>query len=74
MDLAGAVAYLEVLDSYQPADTVFLLQCLTNRYGAGILPILQLYRLFYAVYFSVCKHSDPRTYAWCVANLRASGG
>jgi putative membrane protein len=74
MDLAGAVAYLEVLDSYQPEDTMFMVQCLTNRYGAEILPILQLYRLFYSVYFSVCKHSDPRTYAWCVANLRAYGG
>ncbi len=72
MDLVGAIVYLEVLDAYQPGDTEFLLQLLTKRCGTEILKIVQLYRLYYSLYFSVCKHSDPRTYAWCIRNLRAA--
>lgn len=70
MDLAGAIAYLEVLDSYQPDDTTMLLELVAQRYGLEILPIMELYRRFYSVYFSFCKHSDPVTYAWCIRNLR----
>ncbi len=71
MDLAGAVVYLEVVDGYQAADTQFLMQQLSTHYGMSIVDVIHFYRLYYSIYFSVCKQSDPRTYAWCVQNLRA---
>jgi Ser/Thr protein kinase RdoA (MazF antagonist) len=70
MDLAGALGFLELVDSYQPEDTALLLQLLRERGEPELLPILDLYRRYYAVYFSGCKHDDPRTYAWCVRTLR----
>jgi putative membrane protein len=74
MDLAGAVAYVEVVDSYRPDDTAFLLRLVTERHGEAILPILALYRLYYSLFFTVCKADDPEFYAWCIENLRLLGG
>ncbi len=31
----------------------------------------RVYRTYYSLYFSPVKRSDPRLYAWCVANLIA---
>jgi putative membrane protein len=73
MDLAGAVAFLEVVDGYRPQDTAFLMRLLTERHGPGITRWMDLYRLYYSLYFSGCKLDDPRTYAWCVRNLAATG-
>lgn len=71
MDLAGAVAFMEVVDGYRPDDTPLLMRLLTERHGPGITRWAGLYRLYYSLYFSPCKLDDPRTYAWCVGNLRA---
>lgn len=71
LDLAGAVAYLEVSDGYRPADTPFLMGLLEQWHGPGIARWVALYRLYCALYFSDCIESDPHTYAWCVRNLRA---
>jgi putative membrane protein len=71
MDLAGAVAYLEVMEAHRPEDTTFLTGVLEERHGREVLRFLQLYRLYYSVYFSVCKGLDDVTYAWCVRNLNA---
>jgi putative membrane protein len=69
MDLAGAVAYLEVVDGYRPEDTPFLMRLLAEWYGGDIARWIDLYRLYYSFYFSDCIATDPRTYAWCVHNL-----
>jgi Ser/Thr protein kinase RdoA (MazF antagonist) len=71
MDLAGAVAYLEVVDGYRPDDTAFLMHLVEERHGRGMVRWLDFYRLYYSFYFSRCKADDPRTYAWCVGNLRS---
>jgi putative membrane protein len=71
MDLAGAVAYLEVVDGYRPEDTPFCMRLLGEWHGEGIERWIALYRLYYAFYFSECIEVDPRTYAWCVRNLAA---
>jgi putative membrane protein len=71
MDLAGAIAFLEVVDGYSPEDTPFLTALAEERHGASIARWLAFYRLYYSFYFSTCKLDDPRTYAWCVSNLRA---
>ncbi len=71
MDLAGAVAYLEVVDGYHPDDTTFLMRSVAERHGAGMVRWIDFYRLYYSFYFSTCKTDDPRTYGWCIRNLRS---
>ncbi|HMP41908.1 MAG TPA: phosphotransferase, partial [Roseiflexaceae bacterium] len=72
MDLAGALAFLELTPGYQPEDSRLLSDALQARGGDHLLDVLQIYRRYYAVYFSLCKDSDPPTYAWCVGVLRAA--
>jgi putative membrane protein len=74
LDLAGAVAYLEVTDGYRPEDTPLMMRLLAEAYGPEMARWIGLYRLYCALYFSVCFDSDPRTYAWAVRNLNAWGG
>lgn len=69
MDRAAAIAFLEVGDWHRPQDTDYLTGEFTRLFGAGNLPALVLYRMYYSLYFSVCKHSDNRTYRWCIQNL-----
>jgi aminoglycoside phosphotransferase (APT) family kinase protein len=71
MDLAGAVVYLEVVDGYRPDDTAFLTRLVEERYGRDMLRWIDFYRLYYSFYFSRCKVDDPRTYEWCIGNLRS---
>jgi putative membrane protein len=71
LDLAGAVAFLEVVDGYQAEDSAYLAALLEERRGSGLARWLGLYRLYYSLYFSTCRLDDPPTYAWCVRNLRA---
>lgn len=70
MDLAGALAFLELAQSYHPRDTLFLRDWIANQGGVELLPILDIYRHYYAVYFSGCQADDPATYRWCVNILR----
>jgi putative membrane protein len=71
MDLAGAVVFLEVVDGYHPDDTAFLMRLMEEQHGAEMARWIDFYRLYYSFYFSGCKADDPRTYAWCIRNLRS---
>ena len=71
MDVAGAVAFLEVIDGYRRDDTVFLMRSVAEQHGAAMAGWIDFYRLYYSFYFSSCKVDDPRTYAWCIRNMRA---
>jgi len=70
MDVAGALVFLEVVEGYQAADTQLLLSYLLRDRTPVSAEIIDLYRLYYSLYFSHCKHDDPTTYAWCIKNLR----
>jgi putative membrane protein len=72
MDVAGAVIFLEVVGGYQEADTRLLLRHLQEQPGAVSREVMNLYRLYYSLYFSFCKHSDTPLYDWCIQNLRRS--
>ena len=80
IDLVGAVAFLE-LEDYPGAarDAAWLQDVALQRYGgtavaAGELPRwISTYRRFYGFYFSDTARTDPRLYAWCLAQLRAAG-
>ncbi len=71
MDVAGAIVFLEVVEGYQRADTQLLLRSVQEGSEPVSADIIELYRLYYSLYFSHCKHDDPTTYAWCIQNLRS---
>jgi putative membrane protein len=70
MDVAGAVAYIELADSGGPADAELMARIVAERHGAAALDIVRLYHAFYALYFSFCKGSDDHAYWWAVRSLR----
>ncbi len=72
MDVAGAIAFLEVVEGYQAADTQLLLRHGALRPDKVSTDIIELYRLYDSLYFSHCRHDDAKTYAWCINNLRAN--
>jgi aminoglycoside phosphotransferase (APT) family kinase protein len=71
MDIAGAIVFLEVVEGYQATDTELLLDHVQRGDSRVSADIIDLYRLYYSLYFSHCKHDDPKTYAWCVQNLHS---
>ena len=73
VDIAQTIFYLDMLDAFVPADIPFLLGEAARRHGPEIEPIVDLYRLHYALLYAAdCKHYDPLTYRWCVHHLRAA--
>jgi Ser/Thr protein kinase RdoA (MazF antagonist) len=70
MDIAGAILFLEVISDYQEGDTQLLLRYLQTQPNRVSADVIELYRLYYSLYFSHCKHSDPSLYVWCIQNLR----
>ncbi len=72
MDLAGAVYLMGSTVNFHADDSTFLRQQVAEKWGAELLEVVDLYRLYYSVFFSGCKADDPTTYYWCVGNLRAA--
>ena len=73
------MAFLELEDYPEDgADAAWLQDVALQRYGGtaiagGELPRwISTYRRFYGFFFSDTAGSDPRLYAWCLAQLRAS--
>jgi aminoglycoside phosphotransferase (APT) family kinase protein len=72
MDLAGAILFMETTRDYCRNDTRFLRRQVEQRWGRELLEVVDVYRLYYSIFFSGCKADDPVTYYWCVGNLRES--
>jgi putative membrane protein len=70
MDVAGAVCFLE-LESYEGAaeDAAWLTELVLQRFGPDTARWLEVYRVFYAFYFSSACDFDPALYAWCLRQL-----
>lgn len=70
MDVAGAVCFLE-LESYPGAleDSLWLGERAVERLGADTARWIDVYRRFYAFYFSSAWDFDPELYAWCLRQL-----
>jgi putative membrane protein len=71
MDVAGAVIFL-ALEPYADAaaDSISLEAAAVQRYGPETAHWIEVYRRFYAFYFSNCADDQPELYAWCLAQLR----
>lgn len=69
-DLACALASIDLAPAHSDSDTRTLRATIARQWGEDLLPVLDLYRAYYAVYFCGCKADDPATYWWCVQSLR----
>lgn len=68
MDVAGAVTFLginNVAKEYIP----YMRALVENKYGVDILKIIDLYLLYYSIYYSDTYEFDSVSYDWCVENL-----
>ena len=73
LDLLCALIFIEVDDGYQSDDSETVRQLIAARHGEAVLRLENVYRTYYSLYFSPVKRSDPKLYAWCVANLTERG-
>jgi aminoglycoside phosphotransferase (APT) family kinase protein len=69
MDIAGAIWLMGATKDCRAEDSAFLRQLVRERWGDAMVAVTDLYRLYYALYFSGCKADDPVTYWWCVRTL-----
>ena len=69
LDVLCALIFIEVDDGYQSGDSETLRGLIAERHGEDMLRLESVYRTYYSLYFSPVKRSDPKLYAWCVANL-----
>lgn len=69
LDVLCTLIFIEVDDGYQPGDSETVRQLIAERHGVDVLRLEDVYRTYYSLYFSPVKRSDPKLYAWCVANL-----
>jgi aminoglycoside phosphotransferase (APT) family kinase protein len=72
LDVAGAIVFFAEPNQWnRPGDAELLTAHLTGRVPS--LPdVLELYRTYYALYFSHARLDDPLLYQWCLEVLRAS--
>ncbi len=66
LDLVSAIGFFaETNDWFRPGDDEFLTGYLT-AIEPSLPDVLDLYRTYYALYFSYCETEDEELYAWCV--------
>ncbi len=71
MDIAGAVMFLDLYDFVSPQDRTYITELAVRTYGDDILSYIRLYRVYYSLLLSDCKHLDPPAYYWSLRNLRS---
>lgn len=70
VDVAGAVAFLDIYGFTTADDREYLASLVTTKYGSEVVTLIRTYRMYYSLLFSDCKSSDPVTYGWSLSNLK----
>ena len=72
MDIASALTFLTLIgkqgiskSEYDAAHDFFL-----QQYGSDFQTFIDLYALYYSIYFAVAAFYAPDLYAWCLNILR----
>lgn len=68
LDVAGAELFLELGDVDRPEDRQIVEHELNDRYDVPA-DVIDVYRRYYALYFSAAGADDPPLYEWCVRQL-----
>ncbi len=70
IDVAGAIAFLDIYPFTTPQDRAYLMELATKQYGEAIARQVDIYTVYYSLLFSDCKRSDPTTYYWSIKKIR----
>lgn len=68
MDVAGAVYFLGI-NNLAKKYISYMEELAKKRYGSNILKIIDLYLLYYSIYYSDTHKFDKVSYDWCLGNL-----
>lgn len=72
LDITGAEVFLELGGVGRREDRQIVERELNDRYGVPA-DVTDVYRRYYALYFSAVGSEDPPVYDWCVRQLTQSG-
>jgi aminoglycoside phosphotransferase (APT) family kinase protein len=70
MDVAGALAFLDIYPFTTSQDRAYLMGLATEQHGEAIARQVDIYTVYYSLLFSDCKRSDPTTYYWSIKKLK----
>lgn len=72
LDVVTACIFLELTANVTRDDIAFCKSEVEKLLGSEATPLAQLYRLYYALYYTFTRDSDPPLYRWCVSVLNLS--
>lgn len=71
LDVLTAAIFLELTPNTTKTDHKICLEIARDLLAVEMEQLALFYRIYYALYFSFTRHSDPPLFRWCVANLNA---
>jgi hypothetical protein len=66
LDATSAIIFLGLEPAMKPWSFAHVTELAQEQYGDGILPLIDIYALYYAIYFANTKLTMPGDYYWCV--------
>jgi aminoglycoside phosphotransferase len=65
LDAASAIIFLGLEPAIRPWSFAHVTALAQEQYGGGMLPLIDIYCLYYAIYFANTKLTTPEDYYWC---------
>jgi len=66
LDATSAIIFLGLEPAMKPWHFAHVTALAQEQYGDGMLPLIDIYHLYYAIYFADTKLTMPGDYDWCV--------
>ena len=66
LDATSAIIFLSLEPAMKPWHFAYVTALAQEQYGDSILPLIDSYGLYYAIYFANTKVAMPGDYDWCV--------
>jgi aminoglycoside phosphotransferase len=66
LDATSAIIFLALEPAMKPWHFAHVTALAQDQYGDGMLPLIDIYGLYYAIYFANTKLTMPGDYDWCV--------
>jgi|SRR3989304_5933686 len=66
---AASILFLTMDKNIKPEQIEMIYQLAETEYGVGTRRILDIYGMYYSIYYSSTHDHDPDSYKWCINNL-----
>lgn len=70
MDVTGALVFLNLYDFVTEDDINYFDSLIRDRYGDDVFKYINFYKIYYSIFFSVCKPLDFTIYLWSLKYLK----